>query len=258
MEIFKTLVKASLKSQAGYKFNFILDIFSSGIIFFSDFLIIAVILTNFKSLGGWTLHEVAILISIIDSGWAIYRTFGEGLERMQELLQTGRFDTLLIRPISTLKHLMIHAVQFRRLGILVQAIIVGSWGIINSGVFSLPFIILYIFLVILAGILILEINIVLAAVAFWTLKNDDLLVLTVYATKTAASYPLNIFNPFLKNILTFVIPLGTITYFPISFVLGKTDNITALLAPFLSVVLMIPVCSILWKTGLKKYTGTGS
>jgi len=258
MGIFGTLIKASLKSQFEYRVNFFVDLITSALSIFSDFLLLAVVLSNFKSLGGWTLYEVAILVSIIDGGWAVYRTFGEGIERMQVFLQTGRLDTLLIRPIPTLLHLMIHQVQFRRIGVLIQALLVGFWGISNAGISNPGFIAFYLLLIILSGIMILEINIIIAAVAFWTIRNDDLLVLSVYATKTAASYPLKIFNPILRNILTFLLPLGTITYFPVSYLLGKTDSTLAILAPFISIIAMIPVCYLLWSQGMKKYTGTGS
>ena len=257
-KVFKALFIASLKKEIEYRFNFVFDTITSGLAVFSDFLIIAVIMFRFKSMAGWSLGEVALIYSIVEAGWGLFRTFGEGLHRFQEFTLSGRFDVLLIRPISTITQVMLQRFQFRRLGILAQAIAVGIFGAVFTGLASPGFFLLYTCLVLLSALLTFEISLILAAIAFWTVRNEDIVVLGVYSMRTASSYPLTIYTNFVKQALTFIIPLGTAAFYPVSYLTGKTNSILALFSPTISFILFLPISIGLWKLGEKHYSSTGT
>lgn len=258
METFKALFIASLKSQTEYRFNFIMDIILSGLAIFSDFMITLVILSNFKDMAGWNLGEIALIYSIIEGGWGIFRLFGEGLHRFQELTLSGRFDVLLIRPVSTVKQVMLQKFQFRRLGVIGQAVGVGIMGALYAGMASPGFFVIYCILIVLSALLIFSVNLILSAIAFWTIRNEDILALASYSMRTAAYYPLNIYADFVKIVLTFIVPMATAAYYPMSYLSGKTDSIFALIAPVLSLIVFMPLSFWLWKQGEKHYSSTGS
>ncbi|AKI97360.1 ABC transporter permease [Kosmotoga pacifica] len=258
MEVFKALFVASLKKEIEYRFNFVFDTITSGLAVFSDFLIIAVIMLKFKDMAGWSLGEVALIYSIVEAGWGLFRTFGEGLHRFQELTLSGRFDILLIRPISTIMQVMLQRFQFRRLGVLAQAIAVGVFGASYTGLASPGFFMLYACLVVLSALLTFEISLMLAAIAFWTVRNEDIIVLGFYSMRTASSYPLTIYANFVKQALTFIIPLGTAAFYPVSYLTGKTNSILALLSPAITFVVFLPISIGFWKLGERHYSSTGT
>jgi ABC-2 type transport system permease protein len=70
-------------------------------------------------------------------------------------------------------------------------------------------------------------------------------------------YPLDIYNPIIVFILTFIIPLGFINYYPAQLFLGKGLVLAAYLAPLVGIIMFIVSYS-LWKYGIKNYTSTGS
>ncbi len=258
MGVFKALLVASLKSQIEYRVNFYVDMIVSGLAMFSDFLIIAFMMLTFKDMGGWSLSEVAIIYSIVEAGWGIFRIFGDGILRFQDLIITGRFDAILVRPISTIKQLILQRIELRRMGDIIQAVGLGAFGITYAGMWNVRFILWYIVLVAFSAVIHFCINLLLATVAFWSVRNEDIRVVAFYSTKAAAAYPISIYGPFLRNILTFVIPLATIAYYPLAYLLHKTNNIIALFAPFITVSVLVPVTFILWGTGVKHYTSTGT
>ncbi|HPE69132.1 MAG TPA: ABC-2 family transporter protein [Thermotogota bacterium] len=257
MGVFLTLVRASWRAQTHYRFNFFFTTVSSGLAMFSDFLLIWWLLMNFPSLGGWKLEEVACIFGIVNCSWGLFRVIGVGLKNFQEFMLSGRFDVLLVRPASTVLQLLLHRFDLKSLGGVVQGLGIGFVALTSMGLLGQlwPW---FLLLCLLGAIITLEINIILAAIAFWTIRNEEIVVLAFYATRTASEYPAHIFGPFLKNLLTFAIPLATIGYFPLGYLLGKMQNPVALLSPFLAAGGLFPISFVIWKMGMHHYSSTGT
>lgn len=258
MRLFIVLLKASLKSQAQYKFDFFINILGNILGLLGDFIVVAFILLRFKSIDGWLLHEVALMYAIIEFGFGMYRFIGDGFNHFEQLIIGGKFDGLLIRPASTLLQVMLQKIDFMRLGMVAQAVAVGVWGLQkisftdNSFYFYLP-------VLLFASVIInIQISIILAAVAFWTGKNEDIIILGHYSTRSAARYPATIYHNIFSQILTFIIPFFSVTYYPLLYFTGKSSNIYYLVAPLLGILAMTPVCYIMWTSGVKRYSSTGT
>lgn len=258
MGLFVTLFKASLKSEAQYKFDFFVNIIGNFLGLFGDFIIVVFILMRFKSIDGWQLHEVALIYSIIEFGFGVYRFIGNGFNKFETLILSGKFDTLLIRPASSLFQVMLQKVDFKRLGMVLQAAAVGIWGIqrtafiSNSFYFYLPF-------QLLASVIInIEISIILAAIAFWTGKNEDIIILGHYSTRSASTYPATIYHKIFSQILTFIIPFFAVSYYPLLYFTGKSQNGLYMLAPFLGILIMTPISYTIWTLGVKRYSSSGT
>ena len=171
---------------------------------------------------------------------------------------TGQFDTCLIRPVSPVVLMMLQRVDFRRIASVIQAVVIGGYGISSLQGVRFQIVLWFCLLALCSFLMQLEINWLLASVAFWTVKNEDLQVLAYYSIRTAAIYPLDIFGSFFKNLLTFIIPLGTVGYYPLRYLFGKPENVLAPLSPIIGVSLLLPVCLVIWKLGLRHYTSTGT
>lgn len=258
MELFFTLFKASFKREAQYKFDFFVNILGNFLGLFADFLIIALILIRFQNIAGWQLHQVALMYAIIEFGFGVYRLIGEGFNRFEELILSGKFDTLLLRPVPVLVQVMLHKIDLKRLGMVVQAMVVGLWGIQRSTFPNSSFY-CYLPLLLLASVIInLEVSIILAAMAFWTGKNKDIIILGHYSTRTAATYPATIYHKLFSHILTLVIPFFTVSYYPLLYYTGKSDNPFYLLTPLFGITTMTLLSSLIWRSGIKRYSSTGT
>ena len=255
--IFSTLFKASMKTQFADRTNFFVDIFASGLSILSDFILIVFLLGSMRTIKGWTLAELAFIYGITEGGWGFFRLFGEGLHNFEDLIVTGKFDTFLLRPVSPIIQIMLQKIDFKRAGIIIQAVAVGLWGIYSiKSDFSLVF--WFFLLMFFSVIMTFEINIFLASIAFWTTRNKDIIVLAFYSTKNASYYPADIYNRLIRGIITFIIPVATTGYYPLSFLTGKSGNVVYLASPAIACTLLILPCAIIWNTGLKKYTGSGT
>jgi len=77
-----------------------------------------------------------------------------------------------------------------------------------------------------------------------------------------SQYPIAIYRPWFRQLFTYVIPLGCVTYFPVIAVLGRPDPLGSplrfqQLAP-LAGVLFLTVALQVWKVGVWHYRSTGS
>lgn len=258
MKLFLTLFMASLRSEAQYKFDFFINILGNILGLLGDFIIVVFILMRFKNIDGWLLHEIALMYGIIEFGFGVYRFVGDGFNNFEVLILSGKFDTLLIRPASALVQVMLQKVDFKRLGMVAQALAVGIWGLqrcsfVNNSIYF------YLALLLLASVIInMQISIILAAVAFWTGKNEDIIVLGHYSTRAAAGYPATIYNSIFRHILTFVVPFFSLSYYPLLYYTGRSDNVLYLLAPIFGIIAMTPITYFIWGSGIKRYSSTGT
>ncbi len=258
MQIILSLIGISWKMQREYRANFWMEMVFNGLMMASDFFLLYFVMRAFPIIGGWSIGEIALLFSIMEVGYGAYRIFGEGVHRFEELLLTGRFDGLMVRPMGLIPQLLLQKVDWKRMGNIFEGFAIGAFGLSQIPDWDISFLGLYVVLIIASIIINFLINLILAAVAFWTIKNSDLTVLAFYATRTAASYPASIYPSVIRYLLTFVIPLATVGYYPMAFHFGKTDSLIALFAPWFAICGLIPVCLGIWKLGIRRYASTGT
>jgi len=116
---------------------------------------------------------------------------------------------------------------------------------------------------ILGGVAMLGALLVLqGTLAFWTVESLEIANTLTYGGVEAAQYPLDIYVRWFRNFLTFVVPLGCVSYFPVAAVLGHADRTglsseLARLTPALGFV-FLGVALQVWRFGVRHYTSTGS
>jgi ABC-2 type transport system permease protein len=103
----------------------------------------------------------------------------------------------------------------------------------------------------------ISITILSCSLGFWV-SNTAALLDFAYRFRDFARYPVTIFNSFFKFILTFVIPIGFIAFYPSKVFLRQGEfDILMYFSPIAGVLLFIAACKV-WSRGVNCYLGTGS
>jgi ABC-2 type transport system permease protein len=259
IRLYARYIGVSLRSQMQYPGSFAassLGAFASTI---TDFIAIWALFARFRQIDGWHFSEVAMLYGTISVAFA----FADGLTRGfdvfgEQFVKTGDFDRLLVRPRSTVLQLLGYELRATRLGRLAQGVLalwigahlspidwtVGAWATIAFAVLG--------GVALFSGILVLQ-----GTLAFWTVESLEIANTLTYGGVEAAQYPLDIYVRWFRNFLTFVVPLASVSYFPVSAVLGRGAAVWWRLTPafgFLFFALSLAV----WRFGVRRYTSTGS
>jgi ABC-2 type transport system permease protein len=257
------LLRASLRAQLVYRLSFVLLTLSATLATFMDFVVIAAIFTHLPRLAGWSLPEVALLYGISGVGFGITDLCIGTLDALPQLIRDGAFDILLVRPIGTLYQVLAREFGMRRLGKVVQSGAVLAYAIAHLHVAWSPPRVGMLAMALVTGPLIFgSVWVIAITHVFWTVETGEVANSFTYGGSFAASYPINLFTGWLRDLLAFVIPMAFVAYYPALFILGRPDPIglppfTPLLSPAVAVCLLV-LARAVWRTGVRHYRGTGS
>jgi ABC-2 type transport system permease protein len=261
--VYRRLVGASLRTQLQFRTSLVMETIGAFAIGFTDFVEILVIFSQLPSLGTWSVEEVAFLYGSAGIGFALCDMLVGSIERTGEMVRSGRFDTIMLRPAGTLVQIAGADLALRRLGKLLQAIIVFSVASSRLHIEWDPRRIALVLVMVISGALIyMSVFLATAAVQFWLIGGSEFGNALTYGGSYFTSYPLPIFGSWLRRLLAYVIPLAFCAYLPALAVLDKPDELglPAWLRYASPGVAMLSFAFGYgaWRFGVRHYRSTGS
>ena len=257
MRLYLKFFKMHLNSQLQYRVSFVLSFISQFIVFFGYYFTIICLFDNFSNIKGFTLYEVLLTFSIIQFGFAFCETFFRGMDIFDELIISGNFDKLLLRPRNIMFQVFTEEMSLVRFARLLQALIILIISLIKINVdWDIYKIITIIFMIMSSVVIFLGIFILSASYCFITVKGLEIRNVFTDGGKHMAQYPIGIFKKGFRFIFTFIIPYGFVNYYPLLYILGKKNNRLLMFSPLITLIYLIP-CIILFYKGIKKYSSTG-
>ena len=94
-------------------------------------------------------------------------------------------------------------------------------------------------------------------ICFFTTQSLEIMNIFTDGARDLTQYPLSIFHKYVKNFFTYIMPLAFVNYFPLLYVIGRTENKLYMISPIVSILFIIP-CYVVWRIGVRKYKSTGS
>lgn len=259
-KLYKTYLERAIKCRLEYKKDAIIGIFSFLITNAISFASLMFIVQSIPSLNGWTMYELGFLYGFSMIPRAIDHLLTDSLWYVGYwYVRSGIIDRFLIRPVNSLFQVIAEVFQPEAIGELLVGIALlimcGSKITIHWSFFN---IILLIIASIFGAVIFTAIKLITCSVAFWT-KRSGQLMSTAYNFADFSKYPIKIYHPVIKFIMTFILPFGLVISIPVEVVLRGGYNNCAISA---FIVLIATVLSLLgyaiWNTGLKRYESSGS
>ena len=260
--LWRRLIGAQIRSQLQYRLSVSLDFLGSGLIAFVDFLAVLVIFHNVPRLNTWSVHEVAFLYALTSISFAVTDMLIGHLDLFPQLIRTGNFDILLVRPRSTLLQVFGSDFAIRRFAKAVQggAVLVYAlsgldlhWTLARAVVLAVS---------IPAGCVIFgSVWVVGACLAFWTTDGGEFTNAFTYGGNFMAQYPIDVYSAWLRRFLAYVVPLAFVCYFPALFLLDKRDPLglpraLEFASPAVAAVAAC-VAGLVWRFAVRHYRSAG-
>lgn len=257
MKLYIKTLKMHIKSTLEYKASFIISFISQILVFFSYYFIILSLFSKFGNIKGFTLYEVLLCFSIIQFGYAFCETFARGIDQFDKLIIKGDFDRLLIRPQNILIQVLCYDLDLVKISRLIQAIIVFVIALVNLNIDWTILKVAALMLMVLSSIVIFfGIFLLAASFCFFTIQGLEVRNLFTDGGKHMAQYPIGVFNKGFIVFFTIIIPYAFVNYYPLLYVLGKSNNIFYMLSPLIVFIYLIP-CFIIFNIGSKRYQSVG-
>jgi len=263
VRLYPQLIGAQIRAQMQYRASFLAELLGNFLITSLDFVTLAILLTQFQAIGGWTLPEVALLYGTSTVSFSLAEILGGILDDFDRWIIRGEFDRLLIRPLGMMFQVMTGAFALRRLGRLTQgvaALILALWWLHPNWQIERW---AFLGVTLISGFLFfMAIFIAGATTSFWTPQTAELANIFTYGGNFMTSYPMHIYEEWIRNIFTFLLPMAFINYYPALYLLGKPDPfglpgwVPFLSPPIAGGVFLASLA--VWRVGVRHYQSTGS
>jgi len=258
MKLYFKSLAMHLKGELEYRVNFILSFLSQILVFFTYYFVILALFTKFDNIKGFTLYEVLLCFSIIQFGFSFNEVFARGIDKFDDLIIRGDFDRLLLRPKNIILQVLCSNSDFVKLSRLIQAIIVLIIALIHLSIeWSILKVIAILLMLMSSCVIFFGIFLLAASYCFWTVQGLEVRNVFTDGGKHMAQYPIGVFSKGFILFFTFVIPYAFVNYYPLLYVIGKTDNSFYAFSPLLVVIYLIP-CILVFYWGMKRYASVGS
>ncbi len=261
--LYGRLFGAQLRSRMQYRVSFFLETMGDLVVSALDFAALYILLGRFQRIDTWGLPEIAFLYGTSAVSFGLAEFFSGAFQDFDRWVSRGDFDRLLLRPLPIAFQMLTGDFQFRRFGRFLQGALAlalalhllhPSW---DAGRW------LFFGVMLAGGVLVfLAVFILGATAAFWTPQTAELVNMFTYGGQFMTSYPMYIYQAWIRSIFTFIIPMAFINYYPAVFLLGKRDPLglpgfVPFLAPAAAGALFLAAMG-LWRSGVRHYQSTGS
>ncbi len=261
VQLFLKFVQLHWKTKMQYRGDFILQIFGQTIGYGAQYIVIWQLLARFREIGGWSWPELAFVYSLNLFTYAIGASFTiqqeEGLD--QEVI-SGGFDKYMIKPIHPLLYFTAQHYNIGYITHFLMSTAVLIWSVFNLGIDWSPERILILSLFVISGSMLqAAFFILIGSLAFRFLRVRFLFSL-YFRLREFISYPIAMFGFAMQTLLTFIIPLAFINYYPSVLILSKDAGafpewIGWFAVPVGPLLLWLSVK--LWMRGVSSYQGAG-
>jgi ABC-2 type transport system permease protein len=250
-----------IRAEISYPASFAMLVVGSMLINALDFVGIAIMFSSIDQLGGFGLREIALLYGATGIGIGVADTLIGSVERIGEFVRTGRLDQMLTKPVPLLVQVCSDRFTLRRLGRITQATVVLVWALpVVDWTPSRVGVALV--MVLSSSALFFGLFVLFSCIQFWTTDANEFANAFTYGGNTLTQYPLTIFPRELAIALTVVLPIAFVNWYPCLYLLGRPDPFglpewLQFCSP-LAAVAVVTAALLVWRTGVRHYTSTGS
>lgn len=263
LRLYVKLVRISMQSRMQYRADFITGVIGVILHNLVSLGLIGILVNRFENLNGWTVWELVFLYCLWLLGHSLYSLFFWHIRTLEDYLIQGTFDQYLLRPASPLVQFLGREIQYY--GFADVAFGVGGLALVfaNLDLRWGPVEWVFFFLSILAGTVIeLTVVLLITCLAFWTGRSRRASGMIVQINVLVQQYPIDIFGTPFRALVTGLIPVAFMNYYPALMLLGKLDRVGPNAAwlgyssPVVAVVLL-GVVAVVWRLALRRYSSAG-
>jgi ABC-2 type transport system permease protein len=258
-KLYPLYVSRSIKARLAYRFDAFIGIFGFLIENVITFSTLYLTISAIPSLNGWTINMMGFLYGFYLIPKALDHILSDQIWMLANGgITRGILDKYLIKPLNPLFQLVAEMIQLEGFGELIL-------GIIFLSIFTPQLLISWTFGKVIALLLCVmfamgfffAIKLIFGSLSFWTKRSIEVMTL-VYGFSNFAKYPIDIFNRFIRILLTYILPFSVVIFLPIKALLFNENIWLVTLYVAISSTAMIILSLFIWKKGLSRYESAGS
>jgi ABC-2 type transport system permease protein len=251
-------LRIGIQNEMQYRVNLFIQLGQSLIALATGLIGLWLVFSHTTELNGWSQSELLMVMGIfILMGGVINSAIQPNMTRLLEEIQQGTLDFALTKPADAQGLISIREFRLWSLTDVIVGILVLSYGVYHyQGSVGVSQSLAFIFVMLLGSILIYCFWLIITTTAFWIIRVDDIVNLFqgVYA---AGRWPITIYPRWLQAGLTFIIPVAFAVTIPAEALTSRLTP-TIVLGSVLLTIFFIIAARIIWRLGLKNYSGASA
>lgn len=238
-------------------------VLSNPIQFIVGFATIKFAVTQFGNINGWDYGQLAFLYGLAVISHAFSMIFFVQGWFMGWFVIEGDFDRYLTRPLSVAYQFFFTNINVWGLTDLIPGIIVFVYGCIKTN-FHFTFVNVIFILMMLIGATLIRggLYILLGSTSFYTKSTTDFGPFCQEIFDKTTMYPLSMYPESLQFVLTYIIPIGWVSFYPAAGLMNMEDKIMqaggVAIITFLVGIITVCISMTVFNMGLKKYESAGN
>ena len=264
--IFGDYFRQFVKTRLAYRVDFLIDTLAVSFSLVIQLALLTVLFNKVDSLQGWSYHQVLFIYGFSLVPLGLFNLTSVNLYGFSDkYVIQGKFDRVLLRPVSTLGQVLCESFNISGLNEIIIGTLVMAY---SAGKLGLTWEPIDIFAVILLGpsaaMVYSGVFLGITAVSFW-FEDRMGLAPPIYNMIRFARYPITIFGAPVRFFLTFILPFAWVAFYPATWFLGGPEDPTsasnfsqwAMFTPVVGLV-VFGGAVLIWRSGVRNYSSTGS
>lgn len=251
-------VSVIVRSTMQYKTSMLLMIMGQLLVSFSAFFGIYFMFQRFDSVKGYTYSEVLLCFAIVLLQFSLAEMFGRGFDLFDGIVRRGEFDRILVRPRNEILQVLGSRFEITRIGRMIQALMIFVYGILTSQVeWTFARILTVVFMLLGGCALFSGLFMIYATLCFFTLEGLEFMNVLTDGGREYGKYPIDVYGKRMLQFATVIIPYTLVQYYPLQYLLGRTESVFYMFLPLAAIFFLIP-CWLFWRFGVRRYKSSGS
>ena len=249
----------SLKARMAYKADFFSELFASMLGTLAGLVFVLLLFHRVPDLAGWRREEVFFIYGLSLIPYGLFNIISVNLyEFAERYIIEGRFDRLLLRPMSTLAQLLMEKSRLTAVQEILLGAGIATWASWSLGISWGPLDLAWTIVLVLSGAAIYtSVFCILASLSFF-FEDRIGIGAPVWNLIVFGRFPVPIFGPWIGAVLSWVIPFAFVSFYPATHFLGQAGFRTLCYATPLVAAGMVALALGVWRVGVRGYRSTGS
>lgn len=257
MRLYLKFFAIHIKTEMAYRASFFLSLLGRLLLLINILLGLVFLMGRFDSIGGYTLPEILLGYGVILTGFSLAEGLARGFDAFSKILREATFDRILVRPRSVVFQVICQDLRLESLFNAGYALAVLGYAVWYSAIQWTPVKVLVLAAMVSCGtLLFFGVFMICAALCFVTLEGLEVINIFTDGVREYSKYPFHIYGKVVLTILTCIVPMALVQYWPMRYLMGTGPSWYGAL-PLASLLFLLP-CYGLWRLGLRHYTSTGS
>lgn len=259
---YAVLIGSRARAQAGYRASFALELLANVGLGLVEFAEVFVVFHNVRLFGGLDFTAAALVFGLSNLGFALGDLAVGNMDQVPQLIRSGTFDVLLLRPLPLLAQLATAELVLRRLGRAAFGAGVLAVALPLADVdWTAGRVALAVATPLAGAVLFGALFVTAGAVQFWLIDGAEFTSAFTYGSEYAGQFSAAVMPLPVRVLFTFVVPATFTGYLPALALLGLPGP--AWLPAWLG--WWVPLAALLawlgalgaWRLGVRHYEGAG-